>query len=290
MTTSKTHAGPVSPRGLAMPRLGLGTWRIGERAADRAQQVAAIRHAIELGYRLFDTAEMYGEGGAERVLGQALGDSIRAGDVDRSSLFVVSKVYPHHASRGGVVEACRRSLERLGLDRIDLYLLHWRGQYALAETIDGFEQLSATGLISHWGVSNFDVEDMRELFATEGGTHCAANQIYLSLSQRGAGHSLLPWLQQAGVSAMAYSPIDQGTLAASAALQPIASRLGVSPVQVALAWLLRQPGVVAIPKALQPLHQRENFEAQHVELDAELLNQIDRIFPPPTRKQPLAMI
>lgn len=186
-----------------MPRIGLGTWRIGEPGAERSQQIAAIRHAIDLGYRLFDTAEMYGDGGAERILGQALAGAIRVGDVDRASLFIVSKVYPHNASCQKMAAACRQSLERLGLDRIDLYLLHWRGQYKLRESIEGFERLCSDRLIGRWGVSNFDLENMQELFAIEGGMHCAANQIHLSLSERGAEHSLLAWLHSMSVAAMA---------------------------------------------------------------------------------------
>ncbi len=263
---------------------------MGEREAEGQREVAAVRCAIELGYRLIDTAEMYGEGGAERIVGQAIGEAVRAGDVERDALFVVSKVYPHHASRDGVVAACQRSLARLGLDRIDLYLLHWRGQHRLGATVDGFELLQAQGRIGRWGVSNFDLSDMHELFSIEAGRRCAANQIYLSLSERGAGHSLLPWLTEQGVTTMAYSPIDQGALAAAAALRPIAERHAATPAQVALAWLLAQPGVVPIPKAVQERHLRQNLEARELQLTAEDLALLDRLFPPPTSQRPLAMI
>ena len=273
--------------GTGIPTLGLGTWRMGESRASRAAEVAAARSAIEIGYRLIDTAEMYGEGGAEVVVGQALAEALRAGEVQREELFIVSKVYPHNASRKGTVAACERSLKRLGLDRIDLYLLHWRGEHALADTVAGMQALQARGQITHWGVSNFDVDDMNEL--TTVGPECAANQVYFSLSERGPEFSLLPWLQQHRMPLMAYSPIDQGTLARHSALSAIAAPLDLTAAQLALAWVLSRPSVVAIPKAVKAQHLRDNFAAAQVQLLAETLQRIDALFPPPQRKTALAM-
>jgi len=275
--------------GTLVPALGLGTWRMGETRRARVAEVAAVREAVQLGYRLFDTAEMYGEGGAESVLGEALNGAIAAGEVRRDELFLVSKVYPHNASRRGAVAACERSLGRLGLERIDLYLLHWRGAHALADTLAAFEQLEARGRIVRWGVSNFDLDDMRELFALDAGARCAANQVWYSAGQRGSEYALLPWLAEHGVATMAYSPIDQAALARHGALAAIGRRLGASAAQVALAWVLRRPGVIAIPKAVQATHLRENLAAATLELDAQALHAIDGAFPPPHAATPLAM-
>jgi diketogulonate reductase-like aldo/keto reductase len=284
------------PSGVPIPRLGLGTWRLGESRSSRAADVAAVRSAIEIGYRLIDTAEMYGEGGAEEVVGQAVAEALRAGDVRRDELFIVSKVYPHNASRNGTVQACQRSRRRLGLDRIDLYLLHWRGEHPLADTVAAMHALVADGSIGHWGVSNFDVDDMEQLFAVaalqsgDAAQACAANQVYFSLGERGAGFGLLPWLRERHVPLMAYSPVDQGTLARHPALAAIGAPLGLAAAQVALAWVVQQPGVVAIPKAAKPQHLRDNFAAAGITLGAEPLRLIDAAFPPPRRKTPLAMI
>lgn len=278
------------PDGQLCPALGLGTWRLGESARTRQAEVAAVRLALEIGYRVIDTAEMYGEGGAEEVVGQALAEAQRAGTVTRNELFIVSKVYPHNASRIGVRTACERSRRRMGLDRIDLYLLHWRGAHPLAETVAGFEALMGLGHIARWGVSNFDMADMEELSAVRGGAACAADQVYYSLGERGAGHALLPWLQRAGMPLMAYSPIDQGALAGNAPLAALAQRLGASAAQLALAWALHQGGVMAIPKAQREAHLRENFAAASLALTVEDLAALDAIFPPPRRKTALAMI
>jgi len=280
--------GITFPGGEVWPAIGLGTWRLGEQRARRAQDVAAVLRALELGYRVIDTAEMYGDGGAEEVVGEAVARSGLA----RDALFVVSKVYPHNASRSGTVAACERSLARLGLHRIDLYLLHWRGGEPLGETLAGFARLAERGLIRHFGVSNFDVADMEELFALDGGAACAANQVYYSLSQRGVEFDLLPWQRARGVPLMAYSPIDQGALAgarAPAALREVGARHGATPAQVALAAVLAQPGVMAIPKAAREAHLRENLAAASLVLGAEDHAALDRAFPPPRRKQPLAM-
>jgi len=276
--------------GEQVPALGLGTWRMGESRRERAAEVAAVRLALELGYRLIDTAEMYGEGGAEEVTGQALAQALRAGSVARDEVFVVSKVYPHNASRQGVQDACDRSRRRLGLDHIDLYLLHWRGEHRLTDTVAGFEALCAQGHIARWGVSNFDVDDMEELLRVRGGAACAANQVYYSLGARGAGFDLLPWQQQHSMPLMAYCPIDQGRLAGETTLQQVAGRHGATAAQVALAWVLSQPGVMAIPKAVRETHLRENLAAATLRLTPEDLQAIDRHFPPPRAKAPLAMI
>jgi diketogulonate reductase-like aldo/keto reductase len=279
------------PAGTPIPVLGLGTWRMGESRARRADEIAAVRHAIELGYRLIDSAEMYGEGGAEEVVGQAVADALRAGDVRRDELFIVSKVYPHNASRRGTVAANERSRKRLGLDRIDLYLLHWRGEYALADTAAAMHALVDAGRIGHWGVSNFDVDDMRELMAVapESAPMCAANQVYFSLGERGPEFALLPWLRAQRMPLMAYSPIDQGVLSCHKALAAIGEAQGLTAAQTALAWVLSQPGVVAIPKAVKAEHLRDNLAAADSWLDPETLRRIDDLFPPPTRKQALAM-
>ena len=272
-----------------VPALGLGTWRLGESAQARSVEVAAVRRALELGYRLIDTAEMYGEGGAEEIVGQALAEAIAAGIVRRDEVFVISKVYPHNASASGVAQACDRSRRRLRLDVIDLYLLHWRGRHPLAATLSGFEALLARGHIVHWGVSNFDVDDMEELWRLPTGSGCAANQVYYSASRRGIEFDLLPWQRAHGVPAMAYCPIDQGTLATNRGIARIAQERGATAAQIALAWVLRHPDVIAIPKAVRENHLRENLDAAQLELGAAELEAIDRLFPAPRRKQPLAM-
>jgi diketogulonate reductase-like aldo/keto reductase len=275
--------------GVTMPALGLGTWRLGESRGTRATEVAAVRRALETGYRLIDTAEMYGEGGAEEIVGEALAEAVRAGDVRREDVFVVSKVYPHNASRQGVVAACDRSRRRLGLDRIDLYLLHWRGAHPLHETVDGFRALVAAGSIARWGVSNFDVDDLEELAGASEARECAANQVWFSLNERGPEFALLPWMRERGMALMAYSPIDQGQAARDATLRAIGAARGWSATQVALAWVVSHPGVVAIPKAVAEKHQRENLEAAGIALEPEDLALIDTAFPPPRRKTSLSI-
>jgi diketogulonate reductase-like aldo/keto reductase len=277
--------------GGALPAFGLGTWRMGEDSRRRSAEVAAVRQAIELGYRLIDTAEMYGEGGAETVVGQAVAEALRAGDVARDALTIVSKVYPHNASRRGTIAACDRSRQRLGLDRIDVYLLHWRGEHALADTAAAMQALAASGRIGHWGVSNFDVDDLDQLArATDpAGAPCETNQVYFSLGERGVEVALLPHMQGQGLPLMAYSPVDQGTLARSEALAAIAAPLQLSAAQLALAWVLSRPGVCAIPKAVQAKHLRDNLAASRITLGADTLAALDRAFPPPTRRTPLAM-
>ena len=277
------------PGNRQLPSLGLGTWRMGESASRRKSEIAAVRLALYTGWRVVDTAEMYGEGNAEEIVGDAVGDALRVGTLSRDELFVVSKVYPHNATARGTAAACERSLARLGLDRIDLYLLHWRGSVPLAETVDALEDLQRRGRIGAWGVSNFDVDDMEELVGVDGGDRCATNQIYYSLGSRGPGFALVPWLQQRGIMTMAYSPIDQGALARNAKLRDIATRRGVTPAQIALAWLMAQDGVLAIPKAASEPHLRENFAAQDLVLSDADRTDIDAAFPPPRRASTLAM-
>ncbi len=276
------------PSGEERPALGLGTWKLGESAGRRRAEVGALRLALEMGYRVFDTAEMYGDGGAETVLGQALGEALREGQ-RRDELFVVSKLLPHHASAEGTLAACEASLRRLQLDCIDLYLLHWRGGEPLADTVRAFEQLQRRGAIRHWGVSNFDLADMRELAQVPGGAACAANQVYYSLTQRGIEFELLPWQRLHQMPLMAYSPIDQGELADHPALRPLAERHRATPAQIALAFVLRQSGVMAVPKAAGAVHLRHNLQAAQLQLSAADLAQIDAAFAPPRRRQPLAM-
>ena len=278
---------PGGARPLSLPVLGLGTWRLGESRATRAAEVASVRKAIELGWRLIDTAEMYGEGGAEEVVGIALADAIRAGDVRRDEMLVVSKVYPHNASRDGTRAACDRSRRRLGLDAIDVYLLHWRGSHPLAGTVDALRALASDGRIARWGVSNFDVDDMEEVAAL--GDSCALDQVWYSLGERNPELALLPWLRAHGMPLMAYSPIDQGRAASDPVLRKIAAARGLSATQVALAAVLAQPGVVAIPKATGEAHLRENLAAADVVLSDDDMRAIERRFPRPERASPIAM-
>ncbi len=271
------------------PALGLGTWRMGENARTRRAEVAAVRLAFEIGYRLIDSAEMYGDGGAEEVVGLALAEALRAGDCKREELTIVSKVLPSNASARGVVAACERSRQRLGIGTIDLYLLHWPGSHPLRETVQGFGQLRAQGAIAQWGVSNFDLAAMKKLAALPGGEGCAANQVYYSLSERGIDFDLTPWQRQRALPLMAYSPIDQSALAGDARVAALAAPLGLTAAQLALAWTLRDGNVIAIPKAVREAHLRENFATGSISLDAATLVALDTLFPPPRKPQPLAV-
>lgn len=274
------------PSGESVPAIGLGTWRMGESRARRVAEVAAVRAALDIGYRLIDTAEMYGDGGAEEVIGEALAGH----PVGREQIFLVSKVYPHNASHSGVLAACARSRRRLRVERIDLYLLHWPGSVPIGETVAAFETLKARGEIGEWGVSNFDVAELEELAGVADGGQCAANQVYYSASHRGVEFALLPWQRARGIPTMAYSPIDQGALDGHRALTQIAGRHRATAAQVALAWLLRHPDVIVIPKAVAPRHLADNFACTSLTLTGEDLAEIDKVFPPPRRKSPLAML
>ena len=277
------------PNGARLPALGLGTWHTGEAARTRKEEIAAVRLALELGYRVIDTAESYGEGGAEEIVGRALEEAMRAGTVTRGDVFVVTKVSPHNASRQGTIAAFERSRKRLRLDTIDLYLLHWRGVHPLRETVDAFLALFDQKLIDHWGVSNFDTDDLEELWSLDGGRRCATNQVYYSLTERGPEYGLLPWQRERAMPLMAYSPIDQGRLAGDASLRSMAAARGATPAQLALAWIVAQPNVMAIPKAVRESHLRENLAAAAFELDADERAELDRLFPAPERKMPLVM-
>jgi len=278
-----TIATVVLPDGETIPKLGLGTWEMGERPARRADEIAALREGIALGMTLVDTAEMYGDGATEELVGDALAGL-------RDDVFLVSKVYPHHASRRGVVAACEASLERLRTDRLDLYLLHWRGSVPLEETVEGFEALRRAGKIRHWGVSNFDTADMAELIDDAGGGACATNQILYNIVRRGPEFDLLPWLADHRIPAMAYSPVDHGRLPKRSPLDEIARQRGVSVTRVALAWVLAQPGVFAIPKASRIEHVRDNRAALDLVLSDDERAQIDGYFRPPRSKRALEML
>lgn len=266
-----------------LPKLGLGTWRMGEHARHREAEVKALRAGLELGVTLIDTAEMYAEGGAEEVVADAI-----AGRRDEVTL--VSKVYPHNAGARSAIRACERSLARLRVEAIDLYLLHWRGRIPLAETVGAFEELRRGGKIRAWGVSNFDTADVRELLALPEGARCAANQVLYHAGERTIEFALLPLCRQHGIDVMAYSPLGQGALLGHHGLRAVARRVGATPAQVALAFLLVRPGVVAIPKAASLAHLRDDVAARDLVLDASALAELDDAFPPPRREQPLPML
>lgn len=265
-----------------VPVLALGTWRMGERKSERAAEVAAIKLGLDLGIRLIDTAEMYGEGGAEEAVAEAMGGR-------RDEIFLVSKVYPHNASRKGAIAACERSLKRLETDRLDLYLLHWRGSVPLAETVEAFEALRKAGKIRNWGVSNLDAGDMDELAGVANGGNCASNQVLYHLGSRGIEWQLVEKCRKAKIMVMAYSPLGQGPLLRKPGLGRIADKHGVDAAAIALAWVLRLPGVITIPKAVKPEHVRANLKALDVKLDADDLKALDAAFPPPKRAAPLDM-
>ncbi len=269
------------PDGTAIPVFGMGTWHMGESRGRFDAEVAALRRGLELGITLIDTAEMYGSGGAEQVVGAAIKGQ-------RDATYIVSKVLPSNASRQRTIRACEQSLERLGTDRLDLYLLHWRGGTPLSETIRAFEDLKAAGKILRWGVSNFDLDDMEELAAIS--PDCAVNQVLYNLTRRGIEHDLMPWQQGRSIPVMAYSPIEQGLLADNAALATIARAHNATPAQVALAWVMAQPGTMAIPKTGNPARMAENLAALDLKLTEADHAALNRAFPPPRRKQPLEMI
>ena len=266
-----------------VPALGQGTWNMGESAARAADEVRALQHGIDLGMTLIDTAEMYGDGGAEKVVGKAIAGR-------RDAVYLVSKVLPFNASRTGTVKACEASLKRLQVERIDLYLLHWRGTHPFAATIDAMETLIDQGKIGAWGVSNLDLDDMQELLEQDNGHHVQVNQVLYNLSRRGVEFDLLPFGAEQNIALMAYSPIEQGRILKEPALGAVAQRHGVTPAQVALAWTLRRPGVISIPKASTVQHVQDNRACLDLILDATDLAGLDRAFAPPKKRRPLEML
>lgn len=271
------------PSGESIPVLGQGTWYMGDEPRRRAEEIATLRLGLDLGMSLIDTAEMYGDGASEKLVGEAIAGR-------RDEVFLVSKVLPSNASRNGTIVACERSLKRLGTDRIDLYLLHWRGRTPFAETIAAFEALQDAGKIRHWGVSNMDVDDMSEIARASGGDAIATNQVLYNLTRRGIEYDLLPQAQAKGLPLMAYSPIEQGRLTEYPEVEDIADKHGVTPAQIALAWVLRQQGVIAIPKASTLSHVQDNRAALDVKLTEEDLAELDEVFPPPSGPESLEMI
>jgi diketogulonate reductase-like aldo/keto reductase len=271
------------PSGEKVPQLGQGTWRTGENARARNEEIAALKLGLDLGMTLIDTAEMYGDGGAEEVVAEAVRGR-------RDDCFIVSKVLPENSTRDRTIAACDKSLKRLKTDRIDLYLLHWRGRPRLDETLAGFEALIAAGAIRYWGVSNFDVDDMEELVAVAGGSNCASNQVLYNLRRRGIEAGLLPWCRSRSIPIMAYSPIEQGRLLRDRALTQLAIRHRATPGQIALAWVLRHSDMMVIPKATTLEHVRDNRAALDIRLTEQDLGELNRGFPPPKGKRPLELL
>lgn len=271
------------PSGERVSAFGLGTWYMGETPSARAEEIATLRLGLDRGIMLIDTAEMYGDGRAEELIAEAI-------EGRRDEVFLVSKVLPQNASRRGTIAACERSLRRLATDRIDLYLLHWRGSVPLAETIEAFCRLQEAGKIRHWGVSNFDWADMQELEKVPAETAAATDQVLYNLVRRGIEWDLLPWLRRRGMPPMAYSPIEHGRLASNKKLADFAHRHAMTPVQVALAWLFAKDDVIVIPKTSRRERLEENLAALNVQLTTAQLAELDRLFPPPTKAQPLEML
>ena len=271
------------PGGEVVPRLGQGTWRMGESPRRRDEEIAALKLGLDLGMTLIDTAELYGGGEAERIVAEAI-------EGRRDEVFIVSKVLPQNSSRAGSIAACERSLKRLGIERLDLYLLHWRGRYPFKETLAAFQTLARDGLIKAWGVSNFDFGDMEELASFPGGDAVGTNQVLYNLARRGIEADLLPWCRARAIPVMAYSPVEQGRILRDHTLGNVASRHGATPAQVALAWLLRQEDLMVIPKATSLAHVRENRAALDLTLTQADLAELARAFPPPRGTRPLEML
>ena len=268
--------------GKNIPLLGQGTWRMGEKASQKQAEIDALRLGIELGMTLIDTAEMYGEGGAEKVVAEAIAGM-------RDEIYLVSKFYPYNASYQGVIQACDRSLSRLKTDYLDLYLLHWRGSIPLQETLEGLQHLKQAGKILDYGVSNFDTDDMQEAASLPGGEEIVTNQVLYNLKHRGIEWDLLPWCKNHQVPIMAYSPVEQKAFVNHTRLKAIATKYNATSTQIALSWLLHQDNVISIPKAVSPQHVKENRAALDIKLTAEDIEEIDRIFEPPSRKMSLSM-
>jgi diketogulonate reductase-like aldo/keto reductase len=271
------------PSGERVPALGQGSWFMGEKQAARGEEIATLRLGLDLGITLVDTAEMYGEGKAEELIGEAIAGR-------RDEAFLVTKVYPHNATRKGALAACERSLKRLRTDRIDLYLLHWRGSVPFAETMEAFMTLQKAGKIRHYGVSNLDLEDMQELWSVPGGNGVATDQLLYNLTRRGIEWDLLPWLHKRRIPVMAYSPIEQARLVRNPKLADFAKRQGMTPAQAALAWLLAKDDIIAIPKTAHRERLKENAGALELTLSSEQLAKLDKLFPPPKGPRPLEML
>ncbi len=269
--------------GEVVPAMGLGTWHMGERIGDPNAEAIALQRGIDLGATLIDTAEMYARGGAERVVAKAVKGR-------RDEVFIVSKVVPHNASRTGTIRACENSLSRLNIETIDLYLLHWPGPHPIRDTVAAFEELKKTGKIKYWGVSNFDTDDMNDLWKVPGGTECQTNQILYNLMRRGVEWDLLPWCSEHGVSVMAYSPLEQGRLLSNKRLRELSKQTGLSPSQLAIAWTLRKKDIISIPKASSLAHVEENVDAWDKILTQDIQLELDKEFHPPEKKGTLDIL
>jgi diketogulonate reductase-like aldo/keto reductase len=271
------------PSGESIPSMGLGTWHMGERIGNPKTEVDALVRGLDLGASLIDTAEMYARGGAERVVGSAIKGR-------RDEVFIVSKILPHNASFDGTIRACENSLQRMEIESIDLYLLHWPGNHPLEYTVSAFEQLKTDGKIRHWGVSNFDTSDMQELYGIPEGKNCQINQVLYNLSRRGIEWDLLPWCRSMGLPIMAYSPIEQGRLLENKKLKALASEIGVSAAQLSIAWSIRNNDIITIPKASNLEHVSQNIEAWTIKLEIAILDELDKLFKPPVRKKGLDVL
>ena len=271
------------PSGESVPSMGLGTWHMGERIGNSKTEVDALSRGLDLGATLIDTAEMYARGGAERVVGSAIKGR-------RDDVFIVSKVLPHNASFDGTIRACENSLQRMEIESIDLYLLHWPGNHPLESTISAFEQLKTDGKIKHWGVSNFDISDMQELYGIPEGKSCQINQVLYNLIRRGIEWDLLPWCRSKGLPIMAYSPIEQGRLLENKKLKALASEIGVSAAQLSIAWSIRKNDIITIPKASNLEHVSQNIDAWTIKLESTVLDELDKLFEPPVRKKGLDIL
>ena len=271
------------PSGESVPSMGLGTWHMGERIGNPKTEVDALVRGLDLGAALIDTAEMYARGGAERVVGSAIKGR-------RDEVFIVSKILPHNASFDGTIRACENSLQRMEIESIDLYLLHWPGNHPLEYTVSAFEQLKTDGKIRHWGVSNFDTSDMQELYGIPEGKNCQINQVLYNLSRRGIEWDLLPWCRSMGLPIMAYSPIEQGRLLENKKLKALASEIGVSAAQLSIAWSIRNNDIITIPKASNLEHVSQNIDAWTIKLESAILDELDKLFEPPVKKKGLDVL
>ena len=271
------------PSGESVPSMGLGTWHMGERIGNPKTEVDALIRGLDLGATLIDTAEMYARGGAERVVGNAIKGR-------RDNVFIVSKIVPHNASFDGTIRACENSLQRMEIESIDLYLLHWPGNHPLESTVSAFEQLKTDGKIKHWGVSNFDTSDMQELYGIPDGKNCQINQVLYNLSRRGIEWDLLPWCRSMGLPIMAYSPIEQGRLLENKKLKALANEIGVSAAQLSIAWSIRKNDIITIPKASNLEHVSQNIDAWTIKLESAILDELDKLFEPPVRKKGLDIL